>query len=655
MKLTEFNNYYTEIFPVLKKLKPLSHLEIPIKLFLEFKDACEKKGLFVDSISYTDFLKERSKYSKKTPKDRLPDSMLTYISLDKNIAKKGKMYDISKKGYEFGKLLGYPKCCIDAYDVNKKAVKSKLIPYIPCSDGCGETKKYVDNLLYELRRENINVENFIKKSAIFEKRKWVGITTKCNNKCIFCLDGDIKNKFHKSLSQIKKEFDSGLAEGCTRLILSGGDPTVHPDFIEIIKLGKEKGYKKIQVITNGRMFYYKKFLNKSIKFGLNEITFSIHGHTKELHDSLTSVKGSFEQTVQGIKNALNNYNLIVNVDIVLNKKNVKYFPEIIRFLLELGIREFDILQIMPFGNAINNREILFYNIEDNLKYINEGFEIAKKSEAVLWTNRFPPKYLEGNENLIQDPYKLFDEVNGRKKDFQDSLSKNKPLKCHGERCSLCCLSSFCKFVLFKNKLLKFDKKIILVNEKDVEELSKKIKKSKNYKIIIPTNNNLSQEDINKFNKLFNSEVEIQKEIIVTRQNYAKLLQNNIDYCTFSLVPPSNNYEEYASIVPQIKYILPYLYDTLEKTNNSSIKNIPYCFIDKKYHKFIVKNNEKIIKAQYINKDSGIDIINLTKDYIGHKKVKSLRCKKCIFNEQCEGIFQKYIMLYGFKELKPILK
>ncbi len=320
MKLTEISTYYTEIFPVLKKLKPLSHLEIPMELFSEFKEACGKKSLFVESISYTDFLKERSKYSEETPEDRLSNSMLTYISLDKDIAKKGKEYDITKRNKEFGILLGYPKCCVEAHNINKKVEKSNLIPYVPCSEKCEKTKEYINELINELQKENVDVENFIKKNAIFEKRKWVGITAMCNNKCIFCLDGDIKNKFHKSLSQIKQEFDSGLAEGCTRLVLSGGDPTVHPNFIEIIKLGRESGYKKIQIITNGRMFSYPIFLKKAIKAGLNEITFSIHGHNPEIHDSLTSVKGSFEQTVKGIKNALSIRNLIVSADIVLNKK-----------------------------------------------------------------------------------------------------------------------------------------------------------------------------------------------------------------------------------------------------------------------------------------------------------------------------------------------
>ncbi|MDH3353422.1 MAG: radical SAM protein, partial [Nanoarchaeota archaeon] len=620
----------------------------------EFKIACEKEGLFVEYIPYSDFLKERSKYSEKTPRDRLFDSVLAYISLDKNIAKSGKEFDLSKRSQEFGELLGYPKCCVDAYDVDKKIVKSKLISHVPCSENCEETKKYVNNLLCELKKENVNVENFIKQDAVFEKRKWVGITTMCNNRCIFCLDGEIKNKFHKSLSQIREEFDSGLREGCTRLVISGGDPTVHPEFLDIIRLGKEMGYKKVQTITNGRMFYYKKFLDGAVKSGLNEVTFSIHGHTAELHDSLTSAKGSFEQTVQGIKNALN-CDLIVNVDIVLNKKNVRHFPEIIHFLLELGIREFDILQIMPFGNAMGNKEDLFYDIGDNLEFINKGFELAKERGSVVWTNRFPPQYLEGNEDLIQDPYKLFDEVNGRKRDFEYSLSKNIPLKCHGERCSLCCLSDFCKFVSSKNKLLNSDKKTIIADKGDAEMSSEKISKLKGCEILISVDGDLPKEDKIKFDELFDSEIKTQKEFEITKQNYINLSQNKFDDCTFSLVAPLFDYQEYELVAPQIKEILPALYDVINSVENPSIKNIPYCFVDEKYHKFIVQDDKNTIRASCLDDNFGIDIVNLTKDYIGHTKVKSLRCKKCVFNEKCEGIFQKYIMTYGFKELRPILK
>lgn len=461
-----------------------------------------------------------------------------------------------------------------------------------------------------MKLTNLETHDFMKKDVVFEKRKWVGITSYCNNRCIFCLDGNIKNKKYKSLSEIKRELRGGLKEGCSRLILSGGEPTIHPRFINIIKLGKNIGYKKIQVITNGRMFAYRSFLNSAIKVGLDEITFSIHGHTKGLQDSLTNVNGSFEQTVKGIKNAKKD-NLIVNADIVLNKKNIKYFPQIITFLLNLGIREFDILQIMPFGRAIDNREYLFYNIEKNLHYIIKGFEIAKKRGAVLWTNRFPPEYLEGYEKLMQDPYKLFDEIRGRKKDFENDLSKNRPFKCYGERCALCCLKGLCEFMIKKNRVMNSTKKRRTLNE-------------------------------------------FKAEFIITKQNYKNLIKNN-NAKIFSLVSPKVNYKNYESVVPNIKEILPYLYKAIEKAKKPLIRNIPYCFTEKKYHKFMFKDDSSVLKSIYFDKNSKLDIIKLTKDYIENKKIKSLRCKNCIFDKKCDGVFQKYIMKYGFKELKPILK
>ena len=68
-----------------------------------------------------------------------------------------------------------------------------------------------------------------------------------------------------------------------------------------------------------------------------------------------------------------------------------------------------------------------------------------------------------------------------------------------------------------------------------------------------------------------------------------------------------------------------------------------------------KDNPDTLKSTYFDNNSELDIVKLTKDYIENKKIKSLRCNKCKFNRKCDGVFQKYIMKYGFKELKPIQK
>jgi hypothetical protein len=59
-------------------------------------------------------------------------------------------------------------------------------------------------------------------------------------------------------------------------------------------------------------------------------------------------------------------------------------------------------------------------------------------------NRFPPQHLEGYEHLIQDPYKLNDEVRGRREEFALLLERGIPLDCREpERCKYCYLQQLC--------------------------------------------------------------------------------------------------------------------------------------------------------------------------------------------------------------------
>jgi len=450
--------------------------------------------------------------------------------------------------------------------------------------------------------------------AVFDKRKHIRITHLCNNNCLFCLDAEGSDKTHKSLEEIKKGLEAGIAENCTRLILSGGEATIHPNFFDVVRLGKQAGYKKIQIISNGRMFSYTSFLKKATSAGLGEITFSIHGHTPELHDFLTNSKGSFNETVKGIKNALE-LHLIVNADIVLNKQNYKFFPQIMGFLLGLGIREFDILHPVPFGNAWKNKEMIYYDIKRALPYIHDGFNLAEKKDAILWTNRFPAKYLVGFEHLIQDSHKLSDEIEGRKILFQSCLETNNNFPCYGGRCALCNMENVCCALIKSNK---------------------KLKKGFPSKKQPPI-----------------------KKVIINQSNYTKLpeiakrLKSPKTYLyIFDFGEPPEKLSDYKRRVVRLKDVIPYLTKTADILGNKlKIRNIPACFLGKDLIRHIDYNIG--LDPDPLTKDNQLDITKFVKDFAKGLKIKGLCCKKCKYTARCKGIFQKYIILFGFKELQPL--
>lgn len=281
-----------------------------------------------------------------------------------------------------------------------------------------------------------------------QKRHWVRITRACNQKCNFCLDKEAQNGTLVPMPEIVEDLRRGRGRGCERVVISGGEASIHPRFVPIVGLARKMGYRHIQTVTNGQMFFDPGFLERSLRAGLLEITFSIHGHTAEMHDGQTKLAGSFDKAVAALKNALKVRGLIVSVDIVISKINVKCLREILDFFIGLGVSEFDLLQVIPFANAWQNREELFYNIEENLPHLRRAFELSKRPGLHLWTNRFPPRFLEGYERLIQPPQKLHDEVEGERLEmFRDFVDHDKLMPCHGERCQFCFLNEHCQTLI----------------------------------------------------------------------------------------------------------------------------------------------------------------------------------------------------------------
>jgi len=281
--------------------------------------------------------------------------------------------------------------------------------------------------------------------AAHEKRNWVRLTYDCNNRCVFCLDSDTHVGEMRDREEVRRQILDGRRADATRLILSGGEPTIHPDYVDFIRFGALAGYRRIQTVTNGRLFAYPDFLKRCVDSGLGEITFSLHGPNARIHDALVGVKGAFDQEVAGLRNAIADGRPIVNIDIVINRANVRHLKEMLDLFIGYGVREFDLLQVVPFGRAFTEgRDTLFYDLEEARPFLLEALAYSKRPDLHLWLNRFPPQHLEAYEHLIQDPYKLNDEVRGRKEEFARLLDEGVALDCRDpNRCRYCYLEQLC--------------------------------------------------------------------------------------------------------------------------------------------------------------------------------------------------------------------
>jgi MoaA/NifB/PqqE/SkfB family radical SAM enzyme len=282
----------------------------------------------------------------------------------------------------------------------------------------------------------------IRERAAEEKRQWVRITRACNNDCLFCLDQEAHNGKLIPITEVMQILKQGRREGATRAIISGGEPTLHPQVFEIIRKARKLGYKHVQMISNGRMLAYESFAKNLKGAGLDEVTLSLHSHKKKDFEKMSGVEGSYLQAMRGLKNALAN-NFIVSVDIVMNKINYKTLKETILFFEKMGVSEFDLLHLVPFGSAWKNKDQLFFSSAEAKKYLHRAFQLGKRKNLFIWTNRLPAAYLEGFEELIQHPIKISGEIKGMERSFLEFVKSGKKMPCFGERCEFCFLHDFC--------------------------------------------------------------------------------------------------------------------------------------------------------------------------------------------------------------------
>jgi MoaA/NifB/PqqE/SkfB family radical SAM enzyme len=247
----------------------------------------------------------------------------------------------------------------------------------------------------------------------------------------------------KTLQEIKREMRQAIGD-CQSIVLTGGEPTIRPDFLEIVKYAKKLGFGTIQIQTNGRMFAYREFCEKTIKAGANEFSPALHGHIAELHDYLTAARGSFEQTTKGIQN-LKKLGQKVVTNTVVTKSNYRHLPEIAKLLNDLGADQYQFAFVHPAGSAFSNFESIVPRMTLIEPYIKKGLDIGIESKKTVMTEAIPYCFMKGYEDYVAEKIipetKIFD----YQKIVEDfTKTRRAEGKAKGPNCQICFYGEICE-------------------------------------------------------------------------------------------------------------------------------------------------------------------------------------------------------------------
>ena len=273
----------------------------------------------------------------------------------------------------------------------------------------------------------------------------IKIGFRCNNRCKFCVQGNKRDYLPaKDKKEVEKSLKEAYNKGKNEVVFTGGEPALHPHFLDLVSYAKKIGFEEIQIQTNGRMFAYNDFCLKTIKAGATQFSPAVHGPNAKIHDFLTSVEGSFAQTVQGIKN-LKKLNQYILTNTVITSTNAQYLPQIAKLLVNLGVNQYQFAFIHISGRAAENKDWIVPQKNKIIKYIKKGLDVGIKAKKRVMTEAIPYCLMTGYENYIAEeviPPSIVYDAGFVVEDYEQ-YRKNKG-KAKGPDCSKCKYNKICE-------------------------------------------------------------------------------------------------------------------------------------------------------------------------------------------------------------------
>lgn len=216
----------------------------------------------------------------------------------------------------------------------------------------------------------------------------------CNNNCIYCaVASDKKQLVSQGLSvdlstkECESRIDTSIKNGSEIIILTGGEPTIRLDFFGILKYIK-KYNKHIILQTNARAMSSRSFTKQVANIGILNALVSCQSNKAKIHDLLTGVKGSFRETIQGIKNMVY-YGIPIIINTVFTKINKDTLCDTVSFFHSLGVNRVNYGYIDIVGNACENIDKVLLNFSEVKRIANNIMKESKKINIQVSFSQLP--------------------------------------------------------------------------------------------------------------------------------------------------------------------------------------------------------------------------------------------------------------------------
>ena len=249
----------------------------------------------------------------------------------------------------------------------------------------------------------------------FDNLDYVSMTMefRCNLRCVHCM---IESTMDRLRPESDERFDDLLRLNKRErrwrgLILTGSEITLRKDLPDLARRAKTANFDHVRIQTHGMALEREDFCATLADAGVDEFFVSVAGSDAARHDAITTVPGSFEKMMRGLRNLDRIKGAVCLTNTVVTRLS---FTDLAAVVEALG--EIDCLAQMEFWNYWPMREDdpkdLIASIADVRPHLVTAVRMARERGRSIEIKNFPECILGSDGSLVvnQQPHLYVDEA-----------------------------------------------------------------------------------------------------------------------------------------------------------------------------------------------------------------------------------------------------
>jgi heme b synthase len=205
-------------------------------------------------------------------------------------------------------------------------------------------------------------------------------TAGCNLECIHCRRLDVAHEMMRSDLSTQEAFRlvEQIAEvGHPILVLSGGEPLIRPDILDIARHAKGRGL-MVSLATNGTLI--TPTLARAIQAaGIARVAVSLDGARAETHDQFRRQRGSFHRALEGLA-LLRGAGVPVQVNTTVARHNVDELEAIHDLAVQIGAVALHAFLLVPVGCGVQIAEDQMLSPEGYEAVLHRFYDLGQRGQ-----------------------------------------------------------------------------------------------------------------------------------------------------------------------------------------------------------------------------------------------------------------------------------